>query len=222
MPMAAAVDPVTAFIERMGTDLRADEAKGMTPPIEKRKLGTVTAACKRRGTKRFLKELEDRLEKAGIYTEPPLADSGLHLDDWVRFSTGPFPPDSWFFPREKDLRRFVEACLGSGEFRNLEVCKFPGRKSGREFRLPDGRKIDLLCQERTKIGTGALVAIELKREHELGTVTQLIGYMNALKQLYPSRDVKGIIISGREDQVESMVYESRQVCKSYSWLTSAF
>lgn len=205
MPKATATDPVMAFIEQMRIDLFDDEDEGMIPPIEKRKLRTVLAACKHKGTKVFLNRLEGQLEKAGIYTETRLSDSGLLLDDWVLFSTGPFPPDSWFFPREDDLRRFVEACLGKGKFRNLHICRFPGHKSGREYQLGDGRKIDLLCEERTKKGPGALVAIELKREHELGTVTQLIGYMDALRQLYPSRDVKGIIISGREERAESMV-----------------
>ena len=42
---------------------------------------------------------------------------------------------------------------------------------------------------------------ELKREHQRGTVDQLLEYLDGLKALYPSRDVRGIIISGREDQV---------------------
>ena len=108
------------------------------------------------------------------------------------------------FPRETDLQRFVQACLGSGAFRNLELCKLKGHSSGREFRLPDGRRIDLLCQERSKSGTGALVVIEMKREHERGTVEQVMSYIDALRQLYPSRAVRAIIVSGREDQVASV------------------
>jgi len=205
MPLTATAGPIPAFIESMGAALAEDAARGMTPPIERRKLRTITAECRRRGSAHFFETLDLRLREAGIYTDPPLVDSGLRLDDWVLFSTGPFPPDSSFFPKEKDLKRFVEACLGSGVFRNLELCKLPGRQSGREFRLPDGRKIDLLCQERTRSGNGALVAIELKCEHERGTVEQLISYLDALKDIYPSRDVKGIIISGRENQVASAV-----------------
>ena len=139
-----------------------------------------------------------------MYTEPRLADPGLRLDDWVWLSTGPFPPDSALFPRESDLQRFVQACLGSGVFRTLELFKAKGHASGREFRLPDGRRIDLLCQERAKAGNGALVVIELKREHERGTVEQVMSYVDALKLLYPSRVVRALIVSGREDQVASV------------------
>jgi hypothetical protein len=31
--------------------------------------------------------------RAGVYTEPPIADAVLAPDDWVWFSKGPFPPD---------------------------------------------------------------------------------------------------------------------------------
>ncbi len=205
MPLESATNPIMTFIESMDAALRADEARGVKPPIERRKLRTVTGECRHKGSPRFLEELESRLKEAGIYTEPRLVDSGLRLDDWVLFSTGPLPPDSIFFPREKDMVRFVEASLGSGVFRNLEVFRPDGHKSGREFPLPDGRKIDLLCQERAKSGAGALIAIELKREHERGALEQLMSYIDALKQRYPSRVVKGIIISGREDQVASSV-----------------
>lgn len=45
------------------------------------------------------------------------------------------------------------------------------------------------------------MAIELKREHERGTIEQMISYLDALQQLHPDRSVKGVIISGREDKV---------------------
>ena len=185
----------------MNTALRETAARGVVPPIERRKLRTIASACEKRASAQFLASLQDRLNQSSVYTEPPLIDSGLRLDDWVLFSTGPFPAAAAFFSKESDLQRFVEACLGSAVFRNLEPFRGGGRRSGREFRLPDGRRIDLLCQERRKSGTGALVAIELKREQQRGTVQQLLEYLDALKQLYPSRTVKGIIISGREDQV---------------------
>lgn len=204
MAPSSDVDQVRTFIDRMAQTLREDEQKGVRPPFERRKLRTMLADCGKRGSAGVLAEIEARFTEAGIYTEPRLADSGLRLDDWVWFSTGPFPPDSAFFPREADLQRFVQACIGSGAFRNLELCKVKGHASGREFRLPDGRRIDLLCQERTKSGTGGLVVIELKREHERGTVEQVMSYIDALKQLYPSRAVRAIIVSGREDQVASV------------------
>jgi hypothetical protein len=211
-------NPISRFISGMQAALHENEARGLRPPLERRKLRTVTAECHQRGSSRFLEQLEERLKEAGVYTEPPLTDSSVRLDDWVLFSTGSFPPDSAFFPKEKDLQRFVEACLGNGSFRNLELFRSPGRVSGREFRLPGGHRIDLLCQERTKSGVGALVAIELKRSQERGTLEQMVGYLEELKQLYPARDVKGIIISGREDQVAATLlkdvkgYDIRWLC----------
>jgi hypothetical protein len=212
------IDQVGTFIERMHADLREDEQKGVRPPLERRKLRTILADCGKRGSAGVLAEIEARLTEAGIYTEPRLADAGLRLGDWVWLSTGPFPPDSALFPKESDLQRFVLACLGSGAFRNLELYKGKGGISGREFRLPDGRRIDLLCQERKKGGSGDLVVIELKREHERGTVEQVTSYVDALQELYPSRKVRAIIISGREEQVASVhlaqftQYDIRWLC----------
>ncbi len=219
-----ASDPVDRFIASMSAELGEAAARGANPPIERRKLRTIVNACGRRSSSvSFLADLEDRLNQAGIYTEPPLTDTGLRRDDWVLFSTGPFPAVSTFFSKESDLQRFVEACLGTGVFRNLEPFTPDGRRSCREFRLPDSRRIDLLCQERTKSGVGALVAIELKREHQRGTVQQLIEYLDALKQLYPSRDVKGLIVSGVEDQVAATMlknivgYDIKWLCYNVSF-----
>ncbi|HQZ72845.1 MAG TPA: endonuclease NucS [Anaerolineae bacterium] len=209
MPLVSTTDPIITFIELMHEALQADTTKGVTPPIERRKLRTIITDCgQKRGSQQFLARLASRLAEAGIYSEPAIADSGLRADDWVLFSSGPFPPDSAFFPRETDLQRFVEACLGSGVFRNLEPYRGDGRKSGREYLLPDGRRIDLLCQERTRSGVGALVVIELKREHERGTIEQVMSYIDTLKKLHPSRTVRGIIVSGRESQVASTLLKT--------------
>lgn len=188
-----------------------------TPPVERRKLRTVTTQCGQRANLRFLEMLDGRLAEAGIYAEPRLADLSLRLDDWVLFSTGPFPPDSAFFPKEKDLQKFVESCLGTGNFKNLERLRLPGRSTGREFRLPSGERIDILCQERTRYGAGALVAIELKRDHERGTVEQMVGYLDALRELFPSRPVRGIIISGREERVAAEVLKQHSTYQ-IEWL----
>jgi hypothetical protein len=173
----------------------------MSPPIERRKLRTVAAECGTRASSRFLANLGEQLARAGLYTEPPLAGTPLRPDDWVLFSTGPFPPDSLLFAREKYLQRFVEACLGTGVFRNLRPFREGRHVRCREYRLPDGNRIDLLCEEVVRSGVRPLVAIELKRERQRGTVEQMIGYMDALRDLFPERAVKGIVVSGREDQV---------------------
>lgn len=199
-----ATDREARYIERVLVDLRADEARHMDPPIEKRKLRTVTRECGlKKASRAFLKRLQERANNAGLYSEPPLDDAGLRPDDWIFFSSGPIPPDAMMFSREEDLRQLVEACLGNGVFRNLELYKEAGSITGHEYRLPNGARIDLLCQERTKSGSGALVAMELKRDRERGTVDQMVDYLDALKKYFPQRKVRGIIISGREDRVGS-------------------
>lgn len=217
MAPGPAHDPVSRFVTGLRSLLQEREASGQNPPIVRRKLRTVTSDCRRRGSKAFLDTLEQQLNAGGVYSDPPLGDPSLRLDDSVLFSTGPIPPDSAFFPREKDLQLFIESCLGSGDFRNLEGFRGPGRVSGREFRLPDGRRIDLLCQERAKRGAGALVAIELKRKHEHGTVEQMVGYLDELKRLHPGREVRGIIISGREDRVSAEMLK-RVTGHTIDWL----
>lgn len=195
---------VAAFIDSMKVALRENAAQGNGLPIERRLLSTVTKACGAKATEQFCERLEKRLQENGIYTDPPLTDSGLRRRDWVHFSTGPFPPDALLFASEKHLQRFVESCIGRGAFRNLRLYR-GDRGSAREFRLPSGEKIDLLCEEITRNGVGALVAVELKRDQQKGTVEQLVGYLDALKILFPSREVRGVIVSGREDRVATGV-----------------
>lgn len=191
---------MAAFIDDMKAALRENAAAGQSPPVERRLLSTVASECGSRATGKFRDRLQKQLRESGIHANPPLTDIGLRLKDWVRFSTESFPPDTLLFSSEKHLQKFVEACLGSGDFRNLRLYK-GDRGSGREFRLPDGGKIDLLCEEITRSGPGALVAIELKREQQRGTLEQVIGYLDDLKLLFPGRSVRGIIVSGREDEV---------------------
>lgn len=195
------------FISDLKGALREQRRAGASPPTVRRRLRTVAAECGQRATSRFREELQAVLASSGIYSEPQLSDLGLRLDDWVLFSEGPFPPDAAFFPRERDLQRFVESCLGSGAFRGLELWRSAGR-TGREFRLPNGARIDLLCQERARRGPGALVAIEFKRDHERGTVEQMVQYINGLREVFPDRHVRGIVVSGREDQVSAALLKS--------------
>ena len=197
--MAKSSDRLNQFVERMTAALAEDTAQGMRPPIEKRRLGTVVSECGSRTSAAFLARLEDHLSAAGLCTEPPLDASALRRDDWIRFSTQPFPPDELLFPRERDLQRFVQACLGTGHFRDLRLYQEGRRTLGREFRLPDGRRIDLLCETRGISGHGDLVAIELKRGHQKGTVEQITGYIDALRERFPGRGVRGMIIAGHEE-----------------------
>lgn len=216
-------DPIAKCIRGLQEALRNNSAQGQPPPVERRKLRTLVSECgRKRGTPAVLEQIAQRFQEAGLYFDCPVSDSSLRPDDYVWISTGPFPPDAMLFPREADLRKFVLACLGSGAFRQLEPLK--GQSKGLEFSLPDGSRVDLLCQERAKSGAGALVAIEFKRDHQRGTIEQLIGYIEQLKVMFPGRPVKGIVISGREDQalaarlpIMAQGYDIRWFCYQVSF-----
>lgn len=194
---------ITALQKRFGQR----HHKGAKVQVERRKLRTITSLCgQKKASAHFLRRLDDDLRAAGIHSEPPIVSPFLRPGDWVRFSRSPFPPTPIFFPKEKDLQSFVEACIGNGPFRDLEPV--PRLKSGSEFRLPSRERIDFLCQERTKSGTGALVAIEFKRTSKRGTFMQMVGYLNQLQELNAFRPVRGIVISGSEDRLAASVLKN--------------
>ena len=83
--------------------------------------------------------------------------------------------------------------------------------------MGNGQKIDLLAEEWTRSGQGALVAIELKKSKERGTVEQLVGYIDSLKSDFPGRPVKGIITSGLEDQVSAAVLKGMAPTHDICW-----
>ncbi len=192
---------IQLFITELHTALQAEEANGEKPPVVRRKLRTVVNRCGYDNVRAsFLDSLQKELNGTGIYTEPPLTQANLDHDDFVHFSTGPFPPDALFFPKESQLKEFVKSCLGTGRFRNLRLYE-DNRRNGWEFPV-DGGRVDLLCEEERRRGKGPLVAIELKRgESAREAVVQLVGYLEKLSQMFPDRKVNGLIISGREDKV---------------------
>lgn len=191
---------ISEFIKRMDAEIRNDKSPGPKQIIKRRKLRTITYECGyKKASLPFLERLRRGLREAGLFTKPSLVDRGLNPNDWVRFSRDPFPGDLLVFRKERHLQELVLASLGQGVFRNLKPFRTPGNPSGFEYRLPNGRKIDLLCQERTKHSAGTLVAIELKNHNPPNTVRQLVGYINALRKKFPKRDVRGIIISSSED-----------------------
>lgn len=195
------------FVGELRTALPADAPTDAPLVTERRLLRTVVERCDARLSRRFLARLSERLAAKGIYTEPPLESKGLRGRDWIYFASGPFPPDELLFPRERDLLRFVSACIGTGIFRDLRPAKF-ARNGGREFRLAGGRRIDLLCEEKSNSADSTLVAIELKQGGERGVVEQLVEYLDALKVQFPNRAVRGIIVTGRESRVGSKVLTS--------------
>ena len=63
------------------------------------------------------------------------------------------------FSREDDLRPLIEACLGNGVFRNLELYKEAEGITGHEYRLPNGARIDILGRE-DRVGSALLRQVD--------------------------------------------------------------
>lgn len=170
--MLATPDRVAEFVAEMGAALKKAGHGALAPPIVHRLLGRVATRC---GVKRvsavFLQRLATHLRSASIHSEPSLDASGLRRTDRIRFSTQAFPPEPLLFNKERALQDFVKACIGVGPFRDLTLFK-EGRspRDSREFVLPGRTRIDLLCEQKARSGHGDLVAIELKRGKQPGTV----------------------------------------------------
>lgn len=188
----------------------------------RRKFRSIVSLAGTRATRRVISDLQDVMGQEGVFANPPIDGDLPSLDSWIELSLEPASDEPALFAREKDLVTFVEHTLGVGVFRSLVPFTHGTTGSAREYRLPDDRRIDLLCEERTFRGRGALVAIELKRAHDRGAVEQMIGYLKALQHLFPTRPVRGIIVAGRADetacemlraitefQIDLVVYEVR-------------
>lgn len=197
--MSRSTAALEAFVTDMKAALAAEVAHGESPATVRRRLRTVTRACGARVSTAFLQRLHDRLAAESVYTRPSLRATGLRRDDWIHFSLRSFPAEELLFPREEDLRDFIVECLGTGVFEDLKPYHEGRKDLSKEYLLPNGRKIDLLCEEKANSGKGALVAMELKIGHRVGVVEQLLGYLHALKSRFPHRRVRGIIVTGRRD-----------------------
>ena len=120
-----------------------------------RKLSTLARGCGSRTVyAELLRDLEQELKAAGIYTHRPVSSPALRRDDVVQLSRLRFAPDELFFKNEQLLQDFLVAGVGQfGPLRDLE-------REEQEFTLPSGRRIDILCRERRRDGRGDLVAVE--------------------------------------------------------------
>jgi hypothetical protein len=207
MPVSATdirLAKIKTFVAELTAELPAtQEADSFaTPPtIRQKKLSTVVARCgSRLATAALLKDIEAELARASVYSHRPISSPALKRDDFVKFSRVPFTPDELFFDNEQLLKEFLRAGVGSfGPLKDLEL-------ESAEFGLPSRRRIDLLCRERRRDGKGALVAVELKKANQAtGVVNQVVRYLKELSAhpLAAGRSVRGMIISGKADDVEA-------------------
>lgn len=201
-----------AYVRDVRAMLDSLPTSSTSSPTVRRKLRTLVSLLGTRATERVLQEIEDALAAEGVFANPAIGGNRQSLDDWIELSLEPFSDEPALFAREKDLVAFVEHSLGVGLFRGLVPYTKGESGSGREHRLPDNRRIDLLCEERTRRGRGALVAIEFKRAHDEGAVAQMMSYLRTLREQFPDRQVRGIIISGTEDQTATDLVAALRDC----------
>lgn len=202
---------IKSYVATLNADLPAvpDDVKFATAALARqRKLSTVMRECGYRAINaQALAELDVELAQQQVFTDRALTSAALRRADWVSFSRLPFPPDELFFAKEAMLKDYLRAGVGNfGPFKELTLV-------GVEFALPSGRFIDLLCQERRRDNKGALVAIELKKAGRAdGVVTQLTRYLEELARhpIASGRCVRGIIVSGRADEIQAKQLKGTQ------------
>ena len=151
-------------------------------------------------TQSFATDLDRALKASKVFTNRPVIGRPLFQDDWVEFSTRPFPPHAVCFTTEHDLIEFMKRAIGV-------LPPLDGlREIEQEFTLASRQRIDLLCEARAQSGKGDLVAIEFKRgDPGYGVVAQLDAYLDALAQstVGKGRVVRGLIISAPDADAQS-------------------
>lgn len=187
MPRARVhVERVEDFVAETAARLDADgtEAVGMSVAVLLRKCG-----YQKLGTTN-LRRIAEALEATGICVTPLLSEvvAGAERVRLTRPVTFPVEP-GFSFGLESDLAAFLER-----HYRHIPALARL-RLIGREYLLPDGRRIDLLFQERR---TRQLVVVELKTGPARdGAAQQLVDYVETLRnsELGRDRQVRGVLIT---------------------------
>lgn len=198
---------ISAFITRLDAALPkvpVDAKEALPAYCRKYKARTVSRAC---GAKKMhaglLKRLATRLERATIYSEPSVADRAVCANDWIRFARVPIRKSKWLPRSERALEALMVDGIGRTDgLRDLRLIQ-------RQYRLGNGRVVDLLCEEVRRNRKGALVAIELKRSQDEGVVRQVVSYLRELKRnpIALGRDVRAMIVTGLDDPVGCKLVE---------------
>jgi hypothetical protein len=158
-------------------------------------------------TQSFINDLDQALAASKVFASRSLSGHPLFQDDWLEFSTQPFPAHAVLFPSEHDLVEFMRRAIGVlPPLDRLRPLNLRQVFLGREFTLPSRQRIDLLCEEQHQSGKGDLVAIEFKRgDPSYDVITQLDTYLDALARhpIAQGRGRRGVIISGPDQDARS-------------------
>jgi hypothetical protein len=161
--------------------------------VVSRKMSSVARQCGRlRLTNGFLGKLEQDLQRAGIHTDRELRSTSTLPKHSVKFSLHAFSPSEVEFGREQQLVDLIVHSIGKVHpLLDLKIRE-------REYGLPSGRSVDLLCEEVNRAGKGDLVAVEFKKgQAGAGAAEQLTNYLTELRglRIAEGRTVRGIILA---------------------------
>ena len=161
--------------------------------VVRRRLAVIARQCGRsRLSEAFIGELETALRRAQIHVDRPLDKRASVSKELVRLSLKPFAPAEVEFGCERQLVDLVVDAVGRvAPLTNLRIWR-------REFALPSGRRIDLLCKATDRSGKGDLVALEFKRgTARLEAIQQLHEYIEELRaqRFAAGRRVRGILLA---------------------------
>lgn len=163
--------------------------------VVSRKMSSIVRQCGReRVTIGFLTKLEQACQRANIHSDRRIRSSSILPKHSLRFSLEPFTPSEVEFGREQQLvQLFLQSVGRVPPLQDLQV-------KGREYALPSGRSVDLLCERASRSGKGDLVAVEFKKGTAgAGAVEQLANYLKELKAtpLAQGRTVRGLLLAKR-------------------------
>ncbi len=166
------------------------------------KLKTVLKECGwARTSATNCKRIQKALVAAGIYPEPILDAEGVQFEDWIYSSQVKPKPykrknySKWAFASEETLRRFLLSNFDRiKQFKRL-------KKPQREYKLPSGRRVDILCRERK---SNDYVVIEIKKDNK-DPIGQLLLYLREVNEKLakaedPPVKVRGMVISGQPNR----------------------
>lgn len=216
--MATEKTPTTAIAALRARLDHARDVDGTGAPIVRRKFKTLMAASGFRVLAPTLRSaLAAGFAAATLHVQPDVLDPTIGQDDYLAIGLTPIQPEAFLFEKEKHLERFIEVSLGIGTLSRLSLYRHPDGRSGRQFPVGD-KYVDLLCREALTTNQWGLVAIEIKRrDAPKGTLTQMCEYLQLLKQQFPGRSLRGVIISSSEEAIDKKVLGEANIPYRVDW-----
>jgi hypothetical protein len=191
------VDKISEFVESMDQRIRRDGDRSESArDYRQLKLSTVISRCgwSNRSAAR-MELLTARLGERGLHCDPSLTTEDLDRDHWIRVSRMLPPLPVQTPPTERDLIAYIQA-----NHRLIPPLDQYGPVIGAEYRLPSGRKVDLVIKDARR-RRWLVIEVENKGAKNREAPAQLCEYMAEVngKCLPAGYEVEGMIISAEAD-----------------------